>query len=472
MTQERKHLPPFSTINPNDAIDRAFSTSGLDTGFFINDAIRHAISVAAEMMRPSIRKLAERIHISPIHVNGWVMRPVATRYPWNLAFVAENPHLPGGYLFNLKIRREFTEPAAQKYREMEERRYAHVHEIKDPDERQQAWIQVLISKNPEEDNLRADLSNFKAPQDCELLEDLACWAFRDKNGHKPSAMADNQTNSLDELLAGDLDGKNYVGRAFYARSGSDLRRADEGRPRIEDAETGTARFAAIEAMLLLDEAICDAGLKEEVAERARSFRDVEFVNFNSPGYEIPALVAYGSVYADGGRMSLGTVGTIIDFWEKRECVALDRHSDKFVSMVRRLAANGHVTPECRHDSNDLDDWVWVEEASDTAGIVWLETIGTQLRMEYSLDEESDELQFLYIAKTDRKDFEASPAASAAERGFVGVFARTSDGFVADPIGPFTPSTYVALDKAIGAIIRVSHALDEDYGAEADRNPKA
>lgn len=470
MTQERDHLPPFSTIDPNEAIARAFTTPGLDTSSFINDTIRQAITVAAEMMRPSLRKLAEKIEAAPIQVNGWEMRPVQTRSRWNLAFVAENPDLPGGYLFNMKIRPEFTDVASKKYMEMEERRFAHVYQIEDLDARQSAWIDTLLTANPEEEALRADPANFKTPRDCGVLEGLSCWAFRDGNGNQPSALGDNSSASLEELLAGDLDGRDRSGRAFHARSSSELRRDKEGRPKLEEAETGTARFAAIEAMLLLDEAICQIGLKGEVEERARSFADVEFCNLNSPGYEIPALVGYGCVYRDGGRMSLGTVGTIIDFWEQRECVALDRHSDRFVSMVRLLAANGHMSRDNEHDSSDIDDWAWVDETSDTAGVLWLRTRGTQLRMEYALDDDGENLEVLYVAETGRKQYDAVPVPDAAEPGYLGTFARTEGGFVADPIGLFTPSTYVALDKALGAIISVSRALEEDYGASTSRQP--
>lgn len=470
MTKERDHLPPFSTIDPNEAISRAFATPGLDTSFFINDTIRQAITVAAEMMRPSIRKLAEKIEAAPIKVNGWEMRPIQTRSRWNLAFVAENPDLPGGYLFNMKIRPEFTDAASQKYKEMEERRFAHVYEIEDLDARQSAWIDTLLTANPEEKALRADPANFKMPRECGVLEDLSCWAFRDGNGNQPSALGDNSAMKLDELLASDLDGKDRSGRVFYARASSELLRNDEERPRLEEAETGTARFAAIEAMLLLDEAICHVGLKGEVEERIRSFADVEFCNFSSAGYEIPSLVAYGSVYRDGGRMSLGAVGTIIDFWEQRECVALDRHSDKFVSMVRLLAVNGHTSPDNEHDSSDIDDWAWVDETSDTTGVLWLRTRGTQLRMEYALDEGGENLEVLYIAETGRKHYDAVPVPDAAEPGYVGTFARTEVGFIADPIGLFTPSTYVALDKALGSIISVSRALEEDYGASTARQP--
>jgi hypothetical protein len=459
MTIESDHLPALSTIDPAREVDRALSTPGIDTGFFVFDAIRQAVSVAAEMMRPSVRKLAERLATRTIEVNGWTFRRVKTGNRWDVAFVAENPHLPGGYLYNMRVRPEYTATAKAAVDEIEARRFADIDRLGDPE----AWIVAYLAKrdekDPEMEAIDADPANFRDPRECHVLENLAAWAFHDGDGNQPDALGDNSSKSLEQLLSHDLDGSDYSGRAFNARRSDtpDPTETDQ-RPEIREAETGVGRFAAIEAMLLLDGAVCEIGLIGEIAARMREYSDVEFKNYNSPGYEIPSLIGYGGVYRDGGRMSLGTVGTIVDLWDRRACLSLDRHGARFVELVGQLSSNGHVSADSEFDCHDWNDWVWLEEIDETSGVVWFRSTGTRLAMQYELDGSGERLVDLQISEERRVQ-----ADGGNEWVFLAHFVRTEEGFVADPVGEFSSFNYVTLEKALGGYISLSAALREEYG---------
>jgi hypothetical protein len=460
MTKERDHLPALSTIDPEREVERALSTPGLDTGYFIFDAIRQAVSAAAEMMRPSVRKLADRLEAGPLEVNGWTFRRVTTKNRWDVAFVAENPLLPGGYLYNMRVRREYTDEAKLKVDEIEARRFAGLDRLDDPDVWFEAFMKKRAEKDPEMEAIDSDPASFRAPDECPILENLAAWAFNDGKGNQPDALGDNSSASLDQLLSRDLDGSDYLGRAFNARRSDELGTTEiHHHPEFREAETGVGRFAAIEAMLLLDEAVCQIGLKDEIAARMEEYADAEFADNNSPGYEIPSLIGYGCVYRDGGRMSLGTVGTIVDLWERRACLSLDRHGARFVELVGQLSAHGHVTPDSEFDCHDLEDWVWLEEIDETSGVVWFRSSRTRLAMQYELDASGERLDVLQVSEGRRDDGDAA----ADERYFVAHFVRTEDGFVADPIGEMSSFNYIALEKALGGYVPLSDALREEYG---------
>lgn len=449
---------------------------GLDTSFFVSDAIRQAVSLAAETMRPSVRKLAESLEAGPLSVNGWTFRRAKTGNRYDLAFVAENPFLPGGYLYNVRIRREWTDEAKKMRDEIQSRMLAHLEGVVDPDDWMTAFIEAQNARPPELVALEGDPSSYRKPLECRSEIMLAAWVFNDGRGMQPDTLGDDYSLSLDELLGGDLDGSNFVGRAFNARRSDELELSETNRhPVLQEAEVGTGRFAALEAMLLLDEAVTEAGLRGEIAARMAAFAGIEFRNYNSEGYEIPSLVAFGAVYRDGGRMSLGTVGTIVDLWEERTCRAIDRHAHSFVDLVRGLSRNGFVSADNQFDCHDLNDWAFVEETDELSGVVWLTTTGTRIAMAYELDEAAESLVALRIAEMashqldDGEPMVSSRLAEtempedAAEAGFIGAFSVTGNGYVADQMGMLSAFNFVALEKALGGFPAVAAALEEEYG---------
>lgn len=462
MTREIQHLPALRRLDPRSSIAAAVTTPGLDTSFFVSDAIRQAVSLAAEMMRPSVRKLAERLESGPIDVNGWTFHRVKTKNQYDLAFVAQNPYLPGGYLYNVRVQREFTTEAKQRRDEIENGMLAHLNGIVDPADWMSAFVKAQLDRPPELIALEADTASYRAPLDCQAERMLAAWAFNDGRGFQPETLGDNSSSSLDQLLSGDLDGSDYNGRAFNAPRSDDLEDMDSNPyPDLKEAEVGTGRFAAVEAMLLLDEALTEVGLHDEVAARMEKFADIEFRNYHSGGYEIPSVIGFGGVFRDGGRMSLGAVGLISDLWEERTCCALDRHAASFVELVRNLAQNGHVSEDSEFDCHDLNDWAHVEETNDRTGVVWLRSTGTQIAMEYELDEEGERLVALRLAEMKSTDVSKIPT-DPADAGFLGTFVLAEAGYVAESMGVLCAFNFVALEKTLGSFPSISRALDDEY----------
>ena len=164
MSQENFHFPPLSEIDHVTAAAGALTQTGVDTGFFIFDVIRQAVTLSSEMIWPAVREIGEDLREHPLVVDGWTFRPVDFGGRWSVSFVASNPDLPGGYLFSVAIDPEKTPEASERYAEIIRGLLRSVKDIEDPDERKMAQVKVFADRSPELDAIYSDPDNFRPPR--------------------------------------------------------------------------------------------------------------------------------------------------------------------------------------------------------------------------------------------------------------------------------------------------------------------
>ncbi|NTF17856.1 hypothetical protein G6L37_05535 [Agrobacterium rubi] len=412
----------------------------------VYDVVDMAVTVAGEMMWPSLLEAARKLKLSPIEDEGWRLRPYSKDKRWNEYFILEEMGGHGGYLFNMRLRPRKTDAALERLAEMMR-----------SDVNMGSSTAVDSFLNPADGliDLNDDPQSYLPEDHCHEIEHLVCCAFS-TDGVPPSGFNDEGMTPF-ELATISAIGPDPVGHMpgrIFAFHPSPFVGIDE-MPDVPVSRSVDDIGASVSVLSRLGRMLARLDLSHAVRRRAADLGTIAYQHYWSQDRGPLLELAAVSVYRDGGMIGGATTSSILQVWSHACSKIAAASAIPVSSVIRVLRDAGHVDPEGAYAA--YGDLLHVEDGRDGEGALAVRTSVGAYRIDFVTDEDG--------MVSDLDLVLADEVGAARDDGHLGSYRFAPDAtLLSHSVSEdefFRGNVLRALNDLAGSVAMASDALAED-----------
>jgi hypothetical protein len=156
-----------------------------------------------------------------------------------------------------------------------------------------------------------------------------------------------------------------------------------------------------------------------------------------------------------------------NFFAQAAALDFERQADRLAGSIAKLRVDGNVSAETSFEWQDMDYSAFVQQSSETEGLLWINTQQTAYRIDFSTDG-NGAITALSVAAQGETKTPASPKPTEGDRGYLGEFVRDDEGsdFTVYEIADFTTRNIRAMNGVVSALGTLAVNLGIDAAPEA------